>query len=82
MRAAVDRAFGQPLTIEELHISDPGHGEVKVKLTACAICHSDIMLAAGDSVPNAPWVTLSRIIGFSSNRPPRQNQKRTLTGPF
>lgn len=47
MRAAVCRTFGQPLTIEELHISDPGHGEVKVKLAACAICHSDITLATG-----------------------------------
>lgn len=47
MKAAVCRAFGQPLTIEELSIADPGVGEVKVRLAACAICHSDVTLAEG-----------------------------------
>ncbi|MCP4327816.1 MAG: Zn-dependent alcohol dehydrogenase [Alphaproteobacteria bacterium] len=47
MKAAICRAFGQPLTIEEVEIAPPGPGEVKVKLAACAICHSDIHYADG-----------------------------------
>jgi hypothetical protein len=41
-RAAVCRAFGEPLTIEEIELAPPGPGEVRVRIAACAICHSDI----------------------------------------
>lgn len=47
IRAAVCTAFGQPLTIETLHLRAPGPGEVEVTLAACAICHSDISYAEG-----------------------------------
>ncbi len=47
MKAAVCRAFGQPLTIEEVDLAAPRAGEIRVKLAACAICHSDITCAAG-----------------------------------
>jgi Zn-dependent alcohol dehydrogenase len=47
MRAAICRAFGQPLTIEEITCDPPGPGEIEVKLAACAICHSDILYAEG-----------------------------------
>ena len=43
-RAAVCRAFGKPLEIEEIELAPPGPGEVRVKIAACAICHSDIFL--------------------------------------
>jgi Zn-dependent alcohol dehydrogenase len=33
--------------IEELHLADPGPGEVKVRMVATAICHSDITYAEG-----------------------------------
>ena len=48
IRAALCRAFGQPLTIEELRLAPPRAGEVTVDLGAVAICHSDISLADGD----------------------------------
>ncbi|MEM7224931.1 MAG: Zn-dependent alcohol dehydrogenase [Pseudomonadota bacterium] len=47
MKAAVCRAFGEPLVIEELAIDPPKAGEIKVKLRACAICHSDILYMEG-----------------------------------
>jgi Zn-dependent alcohol dehydrogenase len=47
MKAAVCRAFGQKLVIEEIDLAAPRHGEIRVKLAACAICHSDIIYAAG-----------------------------------
>jgi S-(hydroxymethyl)glutathione dehydrogenase / alcohol dehydrogenase len=46
-KAAVCRAFGQPLVIEEIDLADPGPGEIRVKLAACAICHSDIFYMDG-----------------------------------
>ncbi len=42
MKAAVCYEFGKPLVVEELHLDPPQAGEVRVKLSACAICHSDI----------------------------------------
>ncbi len=42
MRAAVCRAFGTDLCVEDLHLCAPGPGEVEVEVAACAICHSDI----------------------------------------
>ena len=47
MRAAICREFAQPLQIEEVEIAQPGPEEIRVKLAACAICHSDIMYING-----------------------------------
>lgn len=47
IRAAVCRAFGQPLTIETLHLRDPEPGEVEVAIEAVAVCHSDISYIEG-----------------------------------
>ncbi len=47
IRAALCRAFGEPVTIETVTLPDPGPEEVLVRLAACAICHSDISYADG-----------------------------------
>ncbi len=47
MRAAVCRAFGEPLVIEELELAAPRAGELRVMLAACAICQSDIHYLSG-----------------------------------
>ena len=46
-RAAVVRAFGQPLSIEEIDLAEPAQGEIRVAIKACAICHSDIFYWEG-----------------------------------
>lgn len=47
MRAAVCRAFGRPLAIEEVALAPPGPFQIAVRLAAVAICHSDIAYAEG-----------------------------------
>jgi len=47
VRAAVCRAFGEPLVIEELALEAPQAGELVVDVEACAICHSDITYMDG-----------------------------------
>ncbi|MCI8840258.1 MAG: alcohol dehydrogenase catalytic domain-containing protein [Oscillospiraceae bacterium] len=47
MKAAVLRAFHQPLSIEELPIPKPGEGEVLAKVLACGLCASDLHIADG-----------------------------------
>jgi S-(hydroxymethyl)glutathione dehydrogenase / alcohol dehydrogenase len=47
VRAAVCRAFGEPLAIEELLLADLERGEVRIRIAASAICHSDVSLIEG-----------------------------------
>jgi len=47
IRAAVLRAFGEPMQIEEIEIRPPGAGEVEVEIDAVAICASDISYLDG-----------------------------------
>lgn len=48
MRAAVFYGVGKPLVVEEVLLEGPGPGEVKVRLGATGICHSDIHFFDGD----------------------------------
>lgn len=49
--AAVARS-GAPFSIERCTLSDPGPGEVQVRLEACGMCHTD--LSVRDGVMNTP----------------------------
>jgi S-(hydroxymethyl)glutathione dehydrogenase / alcohol dehydrogenase len=47
MRAAVLEAFGKPLEVQEVELTDPRGGEVLVRLVACGVCHTDLYTASG-----------------------------------
>ena len=47
MRAAVCRAFGAPLVLEDVHLAAPNRDELRVRLGACAICQSDLHYLEG-----------------------------------
>lgn len=42
MRAAVFRAAHEPLTIEQVPTPVPGPGEIRLKVAACGVCHTDL----------------------------------------
>jgi S-(hydroxymethyl)glutathione dehydrogenase / alcohol dehydrogenase len=56
MKAAVAYQPGKPLVIEEVTLDAPQRGEVKVKIAATAICHSDIHALKGDLGPVFPVI--------------------------
>jgi propanol-preferring alcohol dehydrogenase len=58
MKAAVVRAFGEPLAIEEVAIPTPGPGEVLVRVVASGVCHTDLHAADGDwpVKPTLPFI--------------------------
>jgi propanol-preferring alcohol dehydrogenase len=58
MKAAVVRAFGEPLVIEERPDPVPGPGQVRIRVEASGLCHTDIHAAHGDwpVKPNPPFV--------------------------
>ncbi len=56
MKAAVCYEFGSPLVIEELTMRPPGSDEVRVKVAATAVCHSDLHDIKGDFGGGRPFV--------------------------
>jgi alcohol dehydrogenase, propanol-preferring len=66
MRAAVVRAFGQPLTIEEVPVREPGPGEVLIKIAASGVCHTDLHAANGDwpVKPRLPLIPGHEGVGY------------------
>src|SRR2546427_8466995 len=57
MGAAVLRAAGQPVTVEEVRVRDPGPGEVRVAVRAAGLCHSDLSVIDG-AIPSPTPVAL------------------------
>ncbi|MFF0201712.1 Zn-dependent alcohol dehydrogenase [Streptomyces sp. NPDC005017] len=47
VRAAVLPAIGAPLEITDIELPDPGPGQVRVRLAAAGVCHSDLSLSDG-----------------------------------
>lgn len=48
VRAAVLPAIGSPLEITEIELPEvPGPGQVRVRLAAAGVCHSDLSLSDG-----------------------------------
>jgi S-(hydroxymethyl)glutathione dehydrogenase/alcohol dehydrogenase len=57
IRAAVLEEFAKPLVVQEVELSEPGPGEVLVRLVACGVCHTDLYSASGaDPSGYAPTV--------------------------
>lgn len=49
MKAAVVKAFDQPLWIWERLIPTPAHGQVPVKMKTCSVCRTGIRASPGES---------------------------------
>ena len=52
MKAAVMRAIGEPLRIEDIQVDGPGRREALVRTAATGVCHSDLHVVEG-SLPTA-----------------------------
>ncbi len=58
MRAAVLEAAGKPLVVtDDVDIADPGPGQVRVAVSHCGVCHSDLSIVNG-SFPSAMPIVL------------------------
>ena len=56
VRAAVLRAGGQPVTVETLELIEPRAGEVRIRVLASGVCHSDLHVRDGDWPRPTPMV--------------------------
>lgn len=64
MKAAVCYEFGKPLVVEDIELASPGKGEVKVRLAATAVCHSDIHDIKGELPGPVPFVAGHESAGY------------------
>jgi len=65
MRAMVLRAIGAPLVLQERQLREPGPGEIRVRVEACAVCRTDLHVVDGDLAdPRLPIVPGHEIVGI------------------
>jgi S-(hydroxymethyl)mycothiol dehydrogenase len=56
VRGVVSRAKGQPVTIENILVPDPGPGEALVRPQACGVCHTDLHYRDGGIKDDFPFL--------------------------
>ena len=56
VRGVVARAKGEPVTIENVVVPDPGPGEAVVKIQACGVCHTDLHYREGGINDEFPFL--------------------------
>ncbi len=53
-----------PLVFEELPIPQPGRGQVRIKVSVCGVCHTDLHIAEGDiHPPHFPVTPGHQVVG-------------------
>lgn len=57
-------AEASPLSVVEREVPQPGRGEVRVRVLACGVCHTDLHVVEGDLPPHrSPLVPGHQIVG-------------------
>lgn len=66
MKAAVLRAFGAPLNIEEVPVKEPGENQILVKVLTSGVCHTDLHACEGDwpVKPKLPLIPGHEGVGY------------------
>ena len=61
---AVDSAFQNPLEEAEIATPEAGRGELRLRVHACGVCHTDLHIVEGDlALPRLPLVPGHQIVG-------------------
>jgi len=75
MRAVQVSKAGDPLKLVELDIPEPGSGEIRIKVQACGVCHSDSVtkegLFPGIQYPRVPGHEVIGVIDALGQNVPR-----------
>ena len=56
VQAVVARAKGEPVSLETIHVPDPGPGEALVAVQACGVCHTDLHYREGGINDDFPFL--------------------------
>lgn len=63
MKAALLKAWGQALVIDDVAVPEPGAGQVLIRVRACGVCHTDLHLARGEWEHFKAFMSLPVILG-------------------
>ena len=67
-----------PVELVERPVPSPGPGQVRVRVSACGVCRTDLHLAEGDLAPKRPGVVLGHeVVGVVDTRGPGSERFRT-----
>ncbi len=54
----------KPLRLEDVPIPEPGPGQIRIKVTACGVCHTDLHTVEGDlPLPKLPLIPGHEVVG-------------------
>ena len=56
VKAVVAREKGAPVSVETIHVPDPGPGEALVQVQACGVCHTDLHYREGGITDEFPFL--------------------------
>ncbi len=56
VQGVVAHGVGQPVTLETIHVPDPGPGEALVAVQACGVCHTDLHYREGGINDDFPFL--------------------------
>jgi alcohol dehydrogenase, propanol-preferring len=58
-----------PLKLVDLPVPEPGHGEVRIAVRTCGVCHTDLHIVEGDiPLPRLPIVPGHEVVGVIEKR--------------
>lgn len=59
----------RPLVLEEVPLPEPGPGEIRLRVRACGVCHTDLHTVEGDlKLPRLPLIPGHQIVGVVEKR--------------
>ncbi|HJM22227.1 MAG TPA: S-(hydroxymethyl)mycothiol dehydrogenase [Acidimicrobiales bacterium] len=70
VRGVVARKKGDPVSVETIHVPDPGPGEVIVDVQACGVCHTDLHYREGAINDDFPFLLGHEAAGIVSQTGP------------
>jgi len=56
VRGVIARGKGEPVTVDEVTVPDPGPGEAVVRVQACGVCHTDLHYREGGINDDFPFL--------------------------
>ncbi len=56
VQGVISRSRGEPVTLETVLVPEPGPGEVRVKVQACGVCHTDLHYREGAINDDFPFL--------------------------
>jgi D-arabinose 1-dehydrogenase-like Zn-dependent alcohol dehydrogenase len=90
MKAAQNTKAGGDFDIVELEIPQPGRGQVRIRVQACGVCHSEVFVKEGGwpglEYPRVPGHEIAGVIdavgsGVTHSPLPDRGEAQRLRGP-